>query len=230
MSTEQVNGHVDGAEDLFDRAARATAEAASKEEPQPLTKHQVRKVWSKAEIERSTRNADTLKEGMNRYYEDQLAAHTHNVESGIEPQERADVIWLRSFAWQAINIYEMITSFVVYHLLGRVSRETFKNRASFCERCTFRYRRHSATRSKELVQIGTPVDWRDKCYGPGKGKPCGCPSDLAWKPSSLRWKLWLRLFRCPCGHFDRGDYSPKIHPDAKELNLSGSSGCHTCKK
>jgi len=92
--------------------------------------------------------------------------------------------------------------FLGAHALGLVGRKAYTARLALCRGCSYR-----------------KVDYRGvgRCYAAHNGKGCGCPEYWWWFPGYLAYKLSLRNFRCPIGHFGRqlprGTEGPQESPE-----------------
>ena len=154
----------------------------------------------------------TIRESALRRYEEEqlLTVVARKRRKQLKYTGRRDVAFLHKWGKRAINLYDMATSFLMAHGKGVVSRRAKSQRAAYCAQCTFRRRREAPNLASQPVAPGTPLDWRDRCAGYQPGESCDCLDDPIWRPAKLLHMLGLWMFKCPLGHFDRGNAVPSM--------------------
>lgn len=222
-------------QDGFEAAATETAETAltyvprAPDPPKPARRaDQLRRLAEQA-TRSMTPESPLIQDGVDRFIRDTVAQRrSHEARNELVYEARWDVRWLGKWIKRALATYEMLTSFLGFHAGGVVSRGTRRARGAYCIRCTYRVRRLSLTMPAAPVDDGEPLDRRDRCSGWLLSGSCNCPDDPIWRPASIGWQLWLRWFRCPLGHWDRGNSCPP--PMTARPGLRPSTGCGGCGK
>lgn len=171
-------------------------------------------------------NPETERQAFQRYRRDQeMVERMERKRDALRHTPRWDVAMLDMWLHRSVRTYEMTTTFLLVHLMGPVARPVRDARAAYCVNCTYRKRRESPNLKAVPVEPGTPLSWKDRCHGPGNGKPCDCPDDLVWFPHALPWLLWLAGFSCPIGHWEKGPFAPAEPPQFIELTVNNQGGC-----
>lgn len=95
---------------------------------------------------------------------------------------RRFLIWLIWPLWR----YADIRSFILAHASGRLKSNAAEARYAHCAKCAH-------------LQVKDGIEY---CHGDNGGRGCGCGEHCF---SKLRWKLKLRAWSCPIGHFGKGE-------------------------